>query len=296
MVASFVTITVERFALGHMVKKHRELLAELRLEQAEHVRHTVEKHREHVKEIKQSVFYGVLEYAISADDDISNDVVEHFRTKVFGQTWYRTDLTLTFDFDSLPEGEILVTHTWDYKLHNKAREPRPIAIAHYFENVPPSGRDAITHFELRQNGKTICYHSLASTQSIEPYEKKAVCSSVGIRNCIESESIDVPAAGHVEVTFVYQTVNRISDCDSFFTTILANGIKVVVNLIDKNLQLFFEPDSAHPTQPEKKKSQSRTTYEWYIKEPLLPGHGFVLYWYPKDRLGQIVATEAVASM
>jgi len=250
IVFAFVSITVEAFARVRVIDEHSRQL----------------------REIKESVFYNVLEYAIG------RNVLLHLKEHVFSQSWLRTDLQLNYEFKICPgnKEKVIVRTTWSYRIHNLSNSPQEREISHYFQNVSEHDLDKILHFEIRDGDDTICHLE----KSGAPIQATVYAQE---RQRGVNAKVKVMPGRPLTVTFIYDAVRRLEETESVITLTVADSVTVRVQIMDKQIpSLEFQAESAHVVDPRETGDfpKETTVREWRLDGPLLPGHGFILNWRP----------------
>jgi hypothetical protein len=239
-------------------------------------------HREQRREIEADIFRHLFGMSVS------RELLDELTYTVFAAKFVREKLSLRYEFDIFDAGDpdqpvefVKVRHTVSYQLRNTGRDPEKFRIRHYFENVAPSSqhRDRFTAFHVEGLSETIAPNETAL---------KEMVTQEGIRQCLHTR-IEVPPTAPAIVSYTYEAVRRISDSETWISTLPANGIRITAVVLNKSLSgLCFYPDSAHRLDPKRLSgdtSEECCFHEWEIASAVLPYQGVMLYWHPRDVAG-----------
>jgi hypothetical protein len=249
------------------------------------------RHNRHLSEIKRNVFHHLL--AVQVDAAIVDKFIEALRLPLM-----RFDLTLRYHFVGIPPARVepgsagaipvdlllLSELTVTYRLKNIGREPNQAAVKHYFETLLPESKEhgcGFTSFEISQGGKTIISLDSENKTATKPLQVRDAGGFVSGYE-VPAEKLTLGVNEEAEVAYVYKALRRWSDSETWLSSLPADGLSVELSF-DSSVKdrLVFHLDSSR-SEPPKLVSQSEYGELWKIDRGILPGHGVLVCWKPRE--------------
>ena len=272
VIAWFMMLTVEKVTRKELLSQHHARLGEI-----------VAHHRKNLREIELNVFRHLL------NSILDKTVVDEFLLSMISSHFVRRGLELSYEFDRPPAGvvtrsdhELLrVRVTVQYELHLIAGDYESTPIEHYFESTICE-HETFDQFELVEITGCELPPECPPNALLHRYHQYD-----GIRQGFKVPPVVIKFGVPARVRYRYQVLRRYSDCETYATTVPADGLKVrVAHVDDAVADLAFSLDWNHRIGFDRHRIplDANTRGSLALNRGFLPNQGFILFWYPSKVL------------